>query len=144
MLVDNAIVIADGIVVGMRRGQSKLQAAVITVKQNQWALLGGTVIGIIAFLPIGLSADATGEFAGSLFWVLLISLLLSWITALILIPFLADRLYSKKDISGDGNSDVFDHPVYRVYRRCAGSLSAAQSVYHVIDAGTVGGIRSRL
>ncbi|AVJ55165.1 MFS transporter [Idiomarina sp. OT37-5b] len=117
MLVDNAIVIADGIVVGMRRGQSKLQAAVITVKQNQWALLGGTVIGIIAFAPIGLSADATGEFAGSLFWVLLISLLLSWITALILIPFLADRLYSKKDISGDGNSDVFDHPVYRVYRR---------------------------
>ncbi|TDP27255.1 multidrug efflux pump subunit AcrB [Idiomarina aquatica] len=121
MLVDNAIVIADGIAVGMRRGQSKLQAAVITVKQNQWALLGGTVIGIIAFAPIGLSADATGEFAGSLFWVLLISLLLSWITALILIPFLADRLYSQKDINsntgGDTNSDVYSHPVYQAYRR---------------------------
>ena len=117
MLVDNAIVIADGIVVGMRRGQSKVQAAVIAVKQNQWALLGGTVIGIIAFAPIGLSADATGEFAGSLFWVLLISLLLSWITALILIPFLADRLYSEKDIGSSDNSDVFDHPVYRAYRR---------------------------
>ena len=93
----------------------------ITVKQNQWALLGGTVIGIIAFAPIGLSADATGEFAGSLFWVLLISLLLSWITALILIPFLADRLYSQNDINsntgGDTNSDVYSHPVYQAYRR---------------------------
>lgn len=116
MLVDNAIVIADGIVVGMRRGQSKLEAAVKTVRQNQWPLLGGTVIGIIAFAPIGLSSDATGEFAGSLFWVLLISLLLSWITALILIPFLADRLYSQKDIRGDQHSDVFQHPNYRGYR----------------------------
>ena len=82
MLVDNAIVIADGIMVGMRRGQSKPQAATQVVKQNQWPLLGATIIGIIAFAPIGLSSDATGEFAGSLFWVLLISLLLSWVTAL--------------------------------------------------------------
>jgi multidrug efflux pump subunit AcrB len=115
MLVDNAIVIADGIMVGMRRGQSKLQAATQVVKQNQWPLLGATVIGIIAFAPIGLSSDATGEFAGSLFWVLLISLLLSWVTALTLIPFLADRLYSEKDI-GDENDDAFKHPLYVKYR----------------------------
>jgi multidrug efflux pump subunit AcrB len=115
MLVDNAIVIADGIMVGMRRGQSKVQAATQVVKQNQWPLLGATVIGIIAFAPIGLSSDATGEFAGSLFWVLLISLLLSWVTALTLIPFLADRLYSEKDI-GDENDDAFKHPLYVKYR----------------------------
>lgn len=116
MLVDNAIVIADGIMVGMRRGQTKVEAAVTVVKQNLWPLLGATVIGIIAFAPIGLSSDATGEFAGSLFWVLLISLLLSWVTALTLIPFLADRLYSAKDM-GDGHEDVFKHPVYRAYKK---------------------------
>ncbi|MCK7459057.1 efflux RND transporter permease subunit [Idiomarina aminovorans] len=116
MLVDNAIVIADGIMVGMRRGMSKVDAAVSVVKQNQWPLLGATVIGIIAFAPIGLSSDATGEFAGSLFWVLLISLLLSWVTALTLIPFLADRLYSSKDI-GNNEGDVFSHPVYRGYKK---------------------------
>ena len=115
MLVDNAIVIADGMMVGMRRGQNKVQAATQVVKQNQWPLLGATVIGIIAFAPIGLSSDATGEFAGSLFWVLLISLLLSWVTALTLIPFLADRLYSEKDI-GDENDDAFKHPLYVKYR----------------------------
>lgn len=119
MLVDNAIVIADGIMIGMRRGQSTLQAAVNVVRQNQWPLLGATVIGIIAFAPIGLSADATGEFAGSLFWVLLISLLLSWVTALILIPFLADRLYSSKDVNGEqpSNDEVYSHPIYQGYRR---------------------------
>ena len=116
MLVDNAIVIADGIMVGMRRGKSKVDAAVSVVKQNQWPLLGATIIGIIAFAPIGLSSDATGEFAGSLFWVLLISLLLSWVTALTLIPFLADRLYSAKDI-GDEQGDVFSHPIYRGYKK---------------------------
>ncbi|MDV6316039.1 efflux RND transporter permease subunit [Idiomarina sp. HP20-50] len=116
MLVDNAIVIADGIMVGMRRGMSKVDAAVSVVRQNQWPLLGATVIGIIAFAPIGLSSDATGEFAGSLFWVLLISLLLSWVTALTLIPFLSDRLYSAKDI-GNEQGDVFNHPVYRGYRK---------------------------
>ncbi|WP_322407452.1 efflux RND transporter permease subunit [Idiomarina sp. PL1-037] len=115
MLVDNAIVIADGIMVAMRKGKSKVDAAVSVVRQNQWPLLGATVIGIIAFAPIGLSSDATGEFAGSLFWVLLISLLLSWFTALTLIPFLADRLYSAKDI-GDEKNDAFSHPVYKGYK----------------------------
>lgn len=92
MLVDNAIVITEGILVGIQRGRTKLQAAQDVVKQNMWPLLGATVIAVIAFAPIGLSADATGEFAGSMFWVLLISLLLSWFTALTLVPFLADKL----------------------------------------------------
>jgi multidrug efflux pump subunit AcrB len=55
--------------------------------QTSLPLLGATVIGITAFAPIGLSSDASGEFAGSLFWVLLISLLLSWVTAITLVPF---------------------------------------------------------
>ncbi|RUO80050.1 MFS transporter [Idiomarina tyrosinivorans] len=120
MLVDNAIVIAEGIVMGMRQGMSKLQAAVNVTRQNQWPLLGATIIAIIAFAPIGLSKDATGEFAGSLFWVLLISLLLSWFTALTLTPFLADRLFSNKDIAEQQNNDsesLYAHPIYRRYRQ---------------------------
>lgn len=88
MLVDNAIVIAEGMLVNVRRGMSRIEAASQVVEQNKWPLLGATIIAIIAFAPIGLSSDASGEFAGSLFWVLLISLLLSWLTALTLTPFL--------------------------------------------------------
>lgn len=87
MLVDNAIVVTEGILINLKRGQTKLKAAVNIVEQTKWPLLGATVIAVTAFAPIGLSSDASGEFAGSLFWVLFISLLLSWITAITLTPF---------------------------------------------------------
>lgn len=105
MLVDNAIVVVEGILVGLKRGKTKVQAAVDIVKQTQWPLLGATVIAITAFAPIGLSEDATGEFMGSLFWVLCYSLFLSWITALTLTPFLADLLL-KEEEKGDTTEEV--------------------------------------
>ncbi|WP_422127806.1 efflux RND transporter permease subunit [Vibrio hannami] len=102
MLVDNAIVVVEGILVGLQKGKTKLQASVDIVKQTQWPLLGATVIAITAFAPIGLSADATGEFMGSLFWVLCFSLFFSWVTALTLTPFLADLLLKESEPSEDG------------------------------------------
>ncbi len=102
MLVDNAIVVVEGILVGLKRGKSKVQASVDIVKQTQWPLLGATIIAITAFAPIGLSEDATGEFMGSLFWVLCYSLFLSWITALTLTPFLADLLLNEEDKTEQG------------------------------------------
>ncbi|EGR2182850.1 multidrug efflux RND transporter permease subunit VmeV [Vibrio parahaemolyticus] len=102
MLVDNAIVVVEGILVGLKKGRTKVQAAVDIVKQTQWPLLGATVIAITAFAPIGLSQDATGEFMGSLFWVLCFSLFLSWVTAITLTPFLADLLLKEeKDTNGE-------------------------------------------
>ncbi|PMG32159.1 multidrug transporter AcrB [Shewanella sp. 10N.286.52.C2] len=95
MLVDNAIVIVEGILIGRQRGQTTLEAAQSIVKQTMWPLLGATVIAITAFAPIGLSPDATGEFAGSLFWVLLFSLFLSWITAITITPFFAQLFFGK-------------------------------------------------
>ncbi|HCH1029949.1 TPA: multidrug efflux RND transporter permease subunit VmeV [Vibrio parahaemolyticus] len=97
MLVDNAIVVVEGILVGLKKGRTKVQAAVDIVKQTQWPLLGATVIAITAFAPIGLSQDATGEFMGSLFWVLCFSLFLSWVTAITLTPFLADLLLKEEE-----------------------------------------------
>ncbi|WP_163134382.1 efflux RND transporter permease subunit [Agarivorans sp. Alg241-V36] len=105
MLVDNAIVVVEGILVGMQRGRSKVEAAKDIVEQTKWPLLGATVIAIVAFAPIGLSPDATGEFMGSLFWVLCFSLFLSWITAITLTPFLADLLLSSKSSEKQQSND---------------------------------------
>ena len=69
------IVIAEGMLIRMQAGMRAAQAARETVGKTIWALLGGTVIGILAFSAIGLSPDSTGEFAGSLFYVILYSLL---------------------------------------------------------------------
>ena len=66
--MDNAIVIVEGILIGMQRRLPLKSAASQIVRQTQWPLLGATVIAVTAFAPIGLSSDATGEFAGSLFW----------------------------------------------------------------------------
>ncbi len=105
MLVDNAIVVVEGILVGLKKGRTKVQAAVDIVKQTQWPLLGATVIAITAFAPIGLSQDATGEFMGSLFWVLCFSLFLSWVTAITLTPFLADLLLKEEENDTNGEDE---------------------------------------
>lgn len=95
MLVDNAIVVVEGILIGRQQGKTTLEASEAIVKQTMWPLLGATVIAITAFAPIGLSPDSTGEFAGSLFWVLLFSLFLSWITAITITPFFAKLFFGE-------------------------------------------------
>jgi multidrug efflux pump subunit AcrB len=118
MLVDNAIVVVEGILIGMKRGLSKLEAANAIVKQTIWPLLGATVIAVTAFAPIGLSNDSTGEFMGSLFYVLLISLMLSWFTAISLTPFLADLMF-KEDIkqgAAENNEDPYKGALFTIYR----------------------------
>ncbi|MCG9761164.1 MULTISPECIES: efflux RND transporter permease subunit [Pseudoalteromonas] len=120
MLVDNAIVVTEGILINIKRGQSKIKAAVNIVEQTKWPLLGATIIGITAFAPIGLSSDASGEFAGSLFWVLLISLLLSWVTAITLTPFFANLMFKgPKQKSSDTNEeedDPYKGVIFTVYK----------------------------
>ena len=92
MLVDNGIVIAEGMVVGVGKGLSPAEAAAQSVRRTQFTLLGATVIGIAAFGPIGLSDDVSGQFLHSMFQVVGISLLLSWLLAVTVVPLLGSRL----------------------------------------------------
>jgi multidrug efflux pump subunit AcrB len=105
MLVDNAIVVVEGILIGMQKGRTRLQAAEDIVTQTKWPLLGATVIAVTAFAPIGLSADATGEYCGTLFTVLLISLMLSWFTAISITPFFASLFFKEQTTSLSDNSE---------------------------------------
>ncbi|WOJ94136.1 efflux RND transporter permease subunit [Congregibacter variabilis] len=115
MLVDNAIVVAEGMQVRMQSGMKALEAATEAVGKTLWALLGGTAIGILAFSAIGLSPDNTGEFAGSLFYVILISLSLSWITAVSTTPLLCALLL--KPGGPEQDLDPYAGAVFRGYRR---------------------------
>ncbi|WP_419545899.1 efflux RND transporter permease subunit [Odoribacter laneus] len=113
MLVDNAIVIIDGIQVDLERGVPKPAALVNIVKKTAMPLLGATLIAILAFLPIFMSPDTTGEYVRDLFIVLAVSLLLSWILALTQIPMHADRFLKVK---ARKDKDLFDSPIYRKFR----------------------------
>lgn len=117
MLVDNAIVITEGILIGMQRRLKLADAASLIVRQTQWPLLGATVIAIAAFAPIGLSSDATGEFAGSLFWVLLVSLLLSWVTAITLTPFFASLLFKDAPAEQGEPAQLYQGIIFTLYRK---------------------------
>lgn len=98
MLVDNAIVVTEGILIGTQNGEKKLAIAKKIVKRTVWPLLGGTLVGILAFAPIGFAPGNTGEYAGDLFWVVMISLAYSWIFAITAVPLFADLLF--KESSG--------------------------------------------
>ena len=115
MLVDNAIVVAEGMVIGVQRGLSSRVAAAQSVQRTQYALLGATVIGILAFAPIGLSDDSTGHFLVSLFQVVAISLLLSWVLAITVAPLLGDYLLTTS--KQGAQSDVYGGWGYTPYRK---------------------------
>ncbi|HCS93001.1 MAG: efflux RND transporter permease subunit [Thiohalocapsa sp. PB-PSB1] len=115
MLVDNAIVVAEGMLVRMNGGMPADKAASETVGNTIWALLGGTIIGILAFAGIGFSQDSTGEFTNSLFYVILISLTLSWITAISTTPVLC-ALLLETGTGDEEQSDAYRAAPFRIYR----------------------------
>ena len=113
MLVDNAIVVAEGMQISMRRGKDARSAADEAARKTQIPLLGATVIGIMAFAGIGLSPDATGEFLFSLFAVIGISLLLSWVLALTVTPLLGHYFFKQ---GTGGEDDAYGGALFRGYQ----------------------------
>lgn len=116
MLVDNAIVIIDGILVDLKSGKSRMEAMTAIGKQTAMPLLGATLIAIIAFLPIYMSPDTAGVYTRDLFIVLAVSLLLSWILALIHVPLMADRRLKSEKTTGEANVRVYKGRVYAYLR----------------------------
>jgi len=117
MLTDNAIIVIEGIKVGIEAGQDKLKVVREVVAQNQWSLFGATAIGIIAFAAIGLSEDSTGEYTNSLFWVILISLSLSWVSSVTITPLLSYLAFKPKAGGASAQSDPYNSLPFRIYRQ---------------------------
>ncbi|MAQ46345.1 MAG: MFS transporter [Confluentimicrobium sp.] len=132
MLVDNAIVVAEGMQGDMAQGKSSRDAAQDIAGKTQIPLLGATVIGIMAFAGIGLSPDATGEFLFSLFAVIAISLLLSWILAITATPLLAHYFFKR---GAGGGAGQYDGPVFRAY---AATLRLALKLRWLVVVALIG------
>lgn len=99
MLVDNAIVVTDAVLVKFKNGEDRYQSVLDVVQSTKWPLLGGTLVGILAFSAIGLSPSDMGEYAGSLFWVILYSMALSWVFSVTVIPMLCYQFLKVKQTS---------------------------------------------
>ncbi|MBR1486743.1 MAG: efflux RND transporter permease subunit, partial [Synergistaceae bacterium] len=112
-LVDNAIVVAEGMLIGVQNGQSAEDAASDTVSGSVWAMLGGTVIAVLAFAPIGLSPDSTGEYCRSLLQVVGISMMLSWLLAITATPVIGNLMLKPAKQTGDPYNSL----LFRLYRK---------------------------
>ncbi|MFQ5923674.1 MAG: efflux RND transporter permease subunit, partial [Anaerolineales bacterium] len=116
MMVDNAIVVADGYAVRLQRGMDRKQAAIEAASQPAMPLLGATVVAVMAFYPIFASTEGAGEYCRSLFTVVAISLLTSWVIAMTITPLQCiDILTPPKE--GEGEADPYGGKFYRGFTR---------------------------
>jgi multidrug efflux pump subunit AcrB len=120
MLTDNAIIVIEGIKVGIEAGEDKLEVVRRMVAENQWPLFGATAIGVLAFAAIAASEHSTGEYTNSLFLVILISLSLSWISSVTVTPLLSYLFFKPSADDTAGNGDPYGGLVFRTYRSLLG------------------------
>lgn len=116
MMVDNAIVVTDGILVRIARGMDRTQAAIEAAGRPALPLLGATVVACMAFFPIFLSTYDTGEYAGGLFTIVAISLLLSWVFCQTVAPLLCIIMLPSPGPGQDGR-EPYQNWFYQSFRK---------------------------
>ena len=117
MMVDNAVVITEAILVGVQNGRDKLTIAKEIVSQTKWPLLAGTLVGIIAFAPIGLAPGSTAEFTGDLFRVVMIALLFSWLFAMTITPLACYWIFPDKTLNKKSTASPQQNQFFVRYKR---------------------------
>lgn len=137
MLVDNAVVIMDGILIDKKRGLPPETYLYRIGRNTAMPLLGATIIAASAFLCVYLSPDSAGEYAGDLFLVLCVSLLASWVLALIQVPVCAHSWLPRREKGSDSGAPVavMDSPVHRFVRKTISFLIGYKRVTIGVSVG---------
>ncbi|GAB6069055.1 efflux RND transporter permease subunit [Thiomicrorhabdus hydrogeniphila] len=116
LLVDDAIIAIEMMLVKMEEGMDKAKAAAYSWSVTAAPMLVGTLVTVAGFLPIGLANSRVGEYAGNIFWVLGISLIASWIVAVYFTPYLGVKLLPEKLKHNPNKQDPYDTRFYRALR----------------------------
>lgn len=116
LLVDDAIIIIETILVKMEEGRDRITAATYAWGHTAAPMLAGTLVTIIGLMPVGFAQSTAGEYAGNIFWVVAFALITSWFVAVIFTPYLGVLLIPKiKPVEG-GHGAIYDTPRYRRLR----------------------------
>ncbi|HLK24913.1 MAG TPA: efflux RND transporter permease subunit [Caulobacteraceae bacterium] len=117
LLVDDAIIAIEMMVVKMEEGFDRLQASGYAWSHTAAPMLAGTLVTVIGLMPVGFAKSTAGEYAGNIFWIVGFALLASWIVAVVFTPYLGVRLLPNiKPVPG-GHAAIYDTPRYRQVRR---------------------------
>ena len=117
LLVDDAIIAVEMMVVKMEQGWDRVRAASFAWESTAFPMLTGTLVTAAGFLPIGFANSAVGEYAGGIFWIVAISLVASWFVAVIFTPYIGVKLLP--NITVHHNHDphaVYETRMYRILR----------------------------
>jgi multidrug efflux pump subunit AcrB len=117
LLVDDAIIAVEMMVVKMEQGWDRVRAASFAWESTAFPMLTGTLVTAAGFLPIGFANSAVGEYAGSIFWVVAIALVASWFVAVIFTPYIGVKLLPNIVIHHNHDPHaVYETRVYRALR----------------------------
>src|SRR5215467_4775836 len=119
LLVDDAIIAVEMMVVKMEQGWDRIRAASFAWESTAFPMLTGTLVTAAGFLPIGFANSSVGEYAGGIFWVVAIALVASWIVAVVFTPYIGVKLlpnFKRVDPDQDPHA-IYETRIYRALRR---------------------------
>ncbi|WP_417625383.1 efflux RND transporter permease subunit [Paremcibacter congregatus] len=116
LLVDDAIIAIEVMVVKMEEGMDRIKAAAYAWSHTAAPMLSGTLVTIIGLMPVGFAKSSAGEYAGNIFWIVGFALIVSWLVAVIFTPYLGVKMLPAiKPVEG-GHHAIYDTPNYRHLR----------------------------
>jgi multidrug efflux pump len=119
LLVDDAIIAIEMMVVKMEQGFDRARAAIYAWTSTAFPMLTGTLVTAAGFLPVGFAKSSSGEYAGGIFWIVTLALIASWFVAVLFTPYLGLKLlpdFAKPGAHADPDA-IYDTRVYRALRR---------------------------
>jgi multidrug efflux pump subunit AcrB len=116
LLVDDAIIAIEVMVVKMEEGMDRIKAAAYAWSHTAGPMLSGTLVTVIGFMPVGFAHSTAGEYAGNIFWVVAFALIVSWVVAVTITPYMGVLILADIKPAEGGHHAIYDTPGYRRLR----------------------------
>ena len=117
LLVDDAIIAIEMMVVKMEEGYSRVKASAYAWSHTAAPMLAGTLVTAVGFMPNGFAQSAAGEYTSNMFWIVGIALITSWVVAVVFTPYLGVKLLPETKTVEGGHAALYDTPRYNRFRR---------------------------
>lgn len=122
LLVDDAIIVSEAMVVRMEQGWDRIAAASYAWSHTAAPMLSGTLVTAIGLMPVGFAKSGAGEYAGNIFWVVSFSLITSWLVAVLFTPYIGVKLLPAIAPTAGGHAAIYGTPRYQRLRAIIGSV----------------------
>lgn len=124
LLVDDAIIAIEMMVVKMEEGYSRIAASAYAWSHTAAPMLAGTLVTAVGFMPNGFARSSAGEYTSNMFWIVGIALIASWVVAVVFTPYLGVKLLPELKKVAGGHDALYDTPRYHRFRRLLGRVIA--------------------